>query len=43
MKNRNTKMFWNSAQWKKDFNLINWERLSLFDEYLEMGKIYHFK
>ena len=26
------------AKWEKDFSLIGWENLTLFEEYLEMGK-----
>ena len=25
------------AKWEKDFSLIGWENLTLFEEYLEMG------
>lgn len=31
--------FRNSAQWIKDFKLVEWGPRSLFHEYLEMGKI----
>jgi hypothetical protein len=32
--NKNNK----EAQWKEDYNLMSWTHLTLFDEYLEMGK-----
>lgn len=27
-----------STPWNEDYNLMSWTSLSLFDEYLEMGK-----
>jgi len=29
----------NKERWKEDYHLINWDSLTLFDEYLEMGKL----
>lgn len=37
-KNKEIKLSENSKQWEKDYKLLNWTHLTLFEEYLEMGK-----